>query len=353
MGAVPDFVVSTGDYVQEWMDDHSVNGAELARRLGVSAKHVSELLNGKAPLSQTLSIALADVTGVPARIWNLYETAYREELARRAAEERYAEQFDAARRFPLRYLRAQGVIVSPMRDKSGVVRELLDFFGVASLDAWRRTWSEGSVAYRRTAAVREDAEAVAVWLTMAERRFDADAVAAFDSESLRAALPLLRALTRADLPESIHSAVRLLRSVGVDLCFVPPIPGLGVYGATRWVSGVPVVQLSLLRKTDDQLWFTLFHELGHVLLHGDDKRLHLVDDENEAEREANDFASNVLIPSSFVARFPSGRNIGAIEDLAAEIGVAPSIVLGRVQRDSKDFAWGHALKKKLQFTSDR
>lgn len=351
MSAKPDFVVSTGDYLEEWMDENGVNGAELARRLGVSRKHVSELLSGKATLSQAVAIALSDVTGVPARIWNLYESAYREELARRAAADLYASQYDEASRFPLKYLRGLGVITANSRDKAETVRELLDFFGVASIDAFRQTWSEGSVAYRRTTVDRDDAREIAVWLTIAEREVVRRDLPSYDAAALRELLPELRALTTADLPESISSAVELLARAGVALCFVPPVPGLGVYGATRWMSGTPILQLSLLRKTDDQLWFTLFHEVGHVLLHGDDHRLHLGDDGSQAEAEANEFASDVLIPRRFLPRLPVTRNIGAVEDLARELGIAPSIVLGRAQRETKDFAWGHKLKRKLEFVS--
>ncbi|WP_228510090.1 MULTISPECIES: ImmA/IrrE family metallo-endopeptidase [Curtobacterium] len=351
MSARPDFVVATGDYLEEWMTEQDVSGAELARRLGVSRKHVSELLSGKATLSQAVSIALSDVTGVPARIWNLYESAYREELARRAAADRYVAQHDEASQFPLKYLRELGVITANSRDKAGTVRELLDFFGVASIDAWRRTWSEGSVAYRRTTVDRDDAREIAVWLTIAERETARRDVSPYDAAALRALLPTLRALTAAELPSSIASAVELLARVGVALCFVPPVPGLGVYGATRWMGGTPILQLSLLRKTDDQLWFTLFHEIGHVLLHGDDHQLHLGDDGSDAELEANQFASDLLIPREFLDRLPLTRNIGAVEELAKELGIAPSIVLGRAQREMKDFAWGHKLKRKLNFAS--
>lgn len=353
MSAEPDFVVTTGDYLEEWMNEHDVSGAELGRRLGVSRKHVSELLSGKAPLSQAVSIALADVTGVPARIWNLYESAYREELARRFASDRYAAQFDEASQFPLKYLRQLGVITASPRDKAGTVRELLNFFGVASIEAWRRTWSEGSVAYRRTTVKRDDAREIAVWLTVAEREAARRELPLFDAGALQALLPELRGLTVGDLPSSIDSAEELLGRCGVALCFVPPVPGLGVYGATRWMSGTPILQLSLLRKTDDQLWFTLFHEIGHVLLHGDDRQLHLGDDGSVAEAEANDFASDVLIPPQYVSRLPLTRNIAAIEDLARELGIAPSIVLGRAQRETKDFAWGHALKRNLEFAAER
>lgn len=87
------------------MDDEGIDAAELARRLGVTRKHVSELLSGKAPLSHPLALALERVTQVPARIWNQYETVYRSDLARVREEQELDAQYDEAKKFPLTYLR--------------------------------------------------------------------------------------------------------------------------------------------------------------------------------------------------------------------------------------------------------
>ena len=111
----------------------------------------------------------------------------------------------------------------------------------------------------------------------------------------------------------------------------------------------PLIQLSCLMKTDDQIWFTLFHELGHVLLHGE-KELYVSGDQGAEEDEANAFAADVLVPPGHVSRLPRRRDTVAISRLASELGVAPSIVLGRAQRQTGDFAWGHALKRRVDWT---
>ena len=86
MTTLPDYAVSPGDHIEEWLDDQGINAAELARRLDVTPKHVSELLSGKAPLSATVALGLERVTGIPARIWNRFEAGYREDLARARAK---------------------------------------------------------------------------------------------------------------------------------------------------------------------------------------------------------------------------------------------------------------------------
>ena len=84
MTVLPNYAVSPGEHIQEWLLDHGVDAPEFARRLDVTQKDVSELLAGRAPLSAAVALGLERVTGVPARMWNAFESGYREDLARLA-----------------------------------------------------------------------------------------------------------------------------------------------------------------------------------------------------------------------------------------------------------------------------
>jgi HTH-type transcriptional regulator/antitoxin HigA len=351
MTAQPDYAVPTGEFIAEWMGDNGLTAAELSRRLGVSRKHVSELLSGKATLSHALALDLERVTDVPARIWNQYEAGYREDQARLEADEALVAQYDEAETFPLAYLRKHGLITAGARDKAGTVGQLLGLFDVASIAAWHATWECGSVAYRRSVTSRPKPHDLAVWLTLGEQQVDWDTLEPFDTDALRGALPALRDLTRDDPSRYLDRLTAILADRGVALTFVPEIPGLGIYGVTRWLRDHPVVQLSMRRKTDDQLWFTVFHELGHVLLHPHDG-LYLTTDADEAERQANRFAADTLIPPDAVVRMPLSRNMAAVERFADEIGVAPGVVLGRVQHETGDYAWGDRLKRRFRYRTD-
>ena len=349
--ALPDYAVSPGDFIQEWLDENDVNAAELARRLDVTPKHVSELLSGKAPLSAALSIALERVTGTPAKLWNRTEAIYREDLARLAECENLEAQYDEAKLFPLSYLRKFGFLTATAKDKVGTVRELLQLLRIGDLGAVEATWLNPKVAYRKTKLNTDKSYEQAMWLALGEYAARSEELPDFDREGLEGLLPKLRSLTAEPNPvESLDKVKELLNEVGVAFALIPPIPGFGVYGATRWIAEHPLVQLSVRGKSDDQLWFTLFHELGHVLLHGH-KTVFVQGTEGKEEDEADNFASRTLIPQEFVHRIPTSRNLAAVQELADELGIAPSIVLGQAQRITKDYKWGHSLKVKLEWGS--
>lgn len=141
-------------------------------------------------------------------------------------------------------------------------------------------------------------------------------------------------------------ARELLASHGIVLIAEPQIPGMKVDGAAFLVNDVPVIGMTLRRDTIDGFWFTLLHEVGHIMLHYrtglssgffDDSELSAVD---EIEEEANEFASNMLIPEEKWRRSPAriAKAAEVIERFAEQIGVHPAIVFGRIQKERGDYA---------------
>lgn len=137
-----------------------------------------------------------------------------------------------------------------------------------------------------------------------------------------------------------------------ELCkaLVSAVLRLGIHGATRWFEGRPLIQLSGLFKSDDQLWFTLFREIGYVLLH-DPRGLYLANSQDKMEEEANEYTMRLLVLQEYEARLPDGRSLKAVRSLADELGIAPSIILGQAQHRTRDYAWGQRLKRKVDLTT--
>ncbi len=155
----------------------------------------------------------------------------------------------------------------------------------------------------------------------------------------------------------------LCSDAGVAIVFIPELPRTRTYGATRWLSpGKALIQLSLRGKTDDLLWFNFFHEAGHILLHG--KRDVFIEAEagnrpevrkSDKELEADHFAQDFLIPSVEYHSFIQAQDftLANIRRFANRLGIAPGIVVGRLQHDGKiPFSKGNVLKKRFKFSEN-
>ena len=114
--------------------------------------------------------------------------------------------------------------------------------------------------------------AVAAWLRKGEIEAGKIETSSYNPRSFKGALKKIRSLTT-EPPEIFEPEVKkLCAEGGVAIAFAPELPGTRVYGATRWLKATKaLIQMSLRGKTDDHLWFTFFHEAGHILLHGKDE----------------------------------------------------------------------------------
>jgi hypothetical protein len=144
-------------------------------------------------------------------------------------------------------------------------------------------------------------------------------------------------------------------STGVALVWVPELKGATASGATRWIrDDKALVQLSLRYKCDDQLFFSLFHEAGHVLLHRkSDAFLEGVGDDTPEEREADRFAADCLIPRSEYERLiDEPLSVARIVAFAGRLGIAPGVVVGRLQHERRlPFNSGNQLKRRLAWAT--
>jgi HTH-type transcriptional regulator/antitoxin HigA len=141
---------------------------DLARRAGLSPKHVNRLLHGLVPLSPDVAVRLERVIGTPARIWNRLEANYRSDLERIQSKRDLAADVMWVRDFPVSELVKRDILPADPSDKVSRLEQLLAFFGVASVDTWDDVYAELACAFRTTKAFEAKPKALAAWLRLGE-----------------------------------------------------------------------------------------------------------------------------------------------------------------------------------------
>jgi HTH-type transcriptional regulator / antitoxin HigA len=319
----------------------------------MSHKTISQIVNIGAPISVDTAERFELVLGIPASFWNRRELAYREATTK--AEETAKLEADIAwlRELPVRELIERGYI-EPTDDKAQLVRRMLQFFAVSSVAAWRQLVTTPAMRFRGGKAQDRKPGYVAAWRRIGIIQARDIETQPFDAQKFRRALQAIRRLTAESATVWQSEVVRLCAAAGVAVVFTKEITGASVSGATRWLTkDKALIQLSLKYKTDDQLWFTFFHETGHILRHS--KKQVFIDygysEEDAEEREANKFARDFLIPPAYAAQLPKiARDRERIKEFAKLIGVSPGIVVGRLQHDELLYASAYNdLKRKLEW----
>jgi HTH-type transcriptional regulator / antitoxin HigA len=354
-----DWVSPPGDTISDLLEERDWTQAQLAERLGYTTKHISLLINGKAPINEETALKLERVLGSTAVFWLNREAQYRAYLANLEEENRLQGWTSWLDRLPVKDLMNQGVIPQcrlSAKNKPALVKKLLQFFGVASPEDWQKYYVGMEVSFRRTRQKQSDVGAISTWLRLGEIAAEQLDCPKYNKPKFEKALREIRTLTVL-LPEEFAVKMRqLCWEAGVVLVLVPSIQRAHVSGMARWLNPhKALIQLSLYGKTNDRFWFNFFHEAAHILLH--DKQDIFLDEwdgekslESEQEREADRWAREFLIPPDYERELSELQSKKDVVNFAERINIHPAIIVGRLQHDGRiPIAWMNGLKDSFGF----
>lgn len=337
----PNFATPPGDTLLETIQALGMSQIELESRTGINKKTINRIIKGKEPITQKTALAFEKVLKVPAHFWLNMDNRYRQHLARQAEAETMSAHAEWGKLFPYSQMVKVGFVPAESTP-GGKIAALLEFFGVSQPDGWRQMYGglKSELSYRKTAKASDKLGALSAWLRQGEIQAEAVPCADFDEAAFTKALEKIRTFTNEEPKIFLPKMKQLCANAGVVYLLVPELPGLGISGVMRWYRGRPVIQQSLLFKSNDHFWFTFFHEAKHVLqkrkkdifLEG----VNAEHDDQQREDEANSFAGNLLIPDKEWERFITEEveaRSAVIKSFASRIKIHPGIVVGRMMRE--------------------
>jgi HTH-type transcriptional regulator / antitoxin HigA len=336
----PTLVTPPGVTISDLLEEQGIRQNELATRMGVTPKFINELVAGKAPVTPPTALALERALGTPAHFWLAREAQYQEARARESEAACLHDSIPWLAEIPYLDMVKFGW-VRACSSKVEAVSECLNFFGVASTAAWREQYVDrtAATAYRMSTKVAASEGSVAAWLRAGEREGLKIECAPYDRDLFLETVIWARSLTTVTEPsEFLPQLLRRFAACGVAVAIVRAPRKCPISGAVHWLTPAKaLIQLSFKYLRNDNFWFTFFHECGHIALHSK-KLLFLegerVDDGDEGE--ANTFAADKLIaPSDWSTFSPFLISDAAIREFANKVGIAPGIVLGRLQNEKR------------------
>lgn len=320
-----------GETIREQLEDRGMTQKEFAVRMDMSEKHVSHLINGEVRMTPDVAMRLESVLGIPARFWLKLEAIYQEKLARVKMENEMEADEELAKRFPYSEMANYGW-VPPTRSAHEKAVNLCAFFQVARLNAIENLVIPG-IAYRRTGANEKNNYVLAAWAQQARIEAKSRDVSSVNIARLQDSIPQIRAMTTESPEVFCPRLVSLMSSCGVALIFLPHMNGSFLHGASFFDGSKIVMGMTVRGKDADRFWFSLFHEIAHIVKGHIGKPEGTTEDD---EQVADAFAAEVLIPQAELQPFIHGNDfsVSSIKQFAKKINIAEGIVVGRLQKEN-------------------
>ena len=328
----PDWASAPGSTIADILTERDISVGEFAQIMGNTSEQARELIEGRATITIAIARRLAKVLGASVEFWMSRDFQYRQDIARlHETDEQWLAELPIGDMIRFGWLKA-----AP--HPSDEMQACLHFFGVPSVPAWREAYAElqQMVAFRTSPSFDSRPASVAAWLRRGEIEGEAIDCSPWDPRRFKESLSDIRSLTREKDPSRFIPKLRALCAAGgVAMAVVRAPNGCRASGATRFFSpNRALLLLSFRYLSDDQFWFTFFHEAGHLLLHGK-KGFFLEGVDAPAtpeEQEANEFAERTLVPPDLRAAL-LGLRVGSREVIrfARRLGVSPGIVVGQLQ----------------------
>jgi HTH-type transcriptional regulator/antitoxin HigA len=331
----PARAVLPGEVIDAELHARGWTQRDLADIMHRPPQAISEIVRGSKQITPETALELAAAFDTSAEVWINLETNYRLHLARR---DRGDNGNDIARRRHLYEL-------LPVNDliRRGWVR---DGETIDQLESAVQAFAGGdparivpSVSFRHTAARTPEHAVQVAWVLRVQHLAAQQRVQPFDRAKLAEALPAIRAFANA--VEQVAALPPLLNTLGIRFVIVPALPKTFIDGAVCDVETTPTIALTLRYDRIDSFWFTLMHELAHLVLGHTALHLDRMDDDiqqcEEQEVAANDQARGWLINhqalKTFVTRVKPYFAKEKVIRFATEQHVHPGIVVGQLMHD--------------------
>ena len=330
-----------GYYVAEIIEDMGVTQAEFAIRMGTTSKTVSQLVNGQANISNDLAQKLAAMLGTSIEFWLNLQTAFDEKVIELDRARVLDEQSEIVIAIDYSYF-VDVANLPPARTNSEKIENLCSFFVISDLRILKQ--EDFLVNFRSGVANFEEKNIInsRAWLQTALNVATKIHTAPFNADKLKAYLPEIRSMTLQNPDVFLPRLREIFSECGVAFVLLPYLKNSGINGAVKWINQDRVVlAMNNRRLSADTFWFSLFHEIKHVLqqktktvfIRSNTHEMREIN--NRLEDEADTFAENILIPAQAFYRFhPSKYTSDAeIVAFANQVGVHPGVVAGRLQHE--------------------
>lgn len=322
-----------GIYIKDSLEAMEMTSKEFSLRTGISERILSSIINGKCSITFEVAYKLSKFFDSSIDVWTNLQTQYDMYLHETEIEKELDDDWNLVKNIK-KYLIDHNYIDENDK-KEIIVEKVRRLVGVNNLTLLNN--KDSFVCFKEQQNNGDNYFYQNFWVALAIKEARKKKNNSFNSKLLKSYISEMRNLTTKSQEEFIPRLIEIFEECGVSFVLLPYLTKSYIYGVTKWL-GKDNVMLAVSNKSEkaDLFWFTIFHELSHVLM--EHRRETLISVEGRIDEEANEMAKNILIPKEEWNDFVSKRNFSeiSIKKFAGKINILPCIVLGRLHKELPD-----------------
>ena len=338
-GISRELLIHPGETIAEVLEARGITQAELASRTGVSAAYISNVIAGKKGVSAKFAMGLEYALGVPKSFWLNLQANYEAELLEVNEEQTITEAERKVRedlKDIVKYLRQIGRMPAREGKDDSIIslRKALQISDIANL---KEMIPMG--AFRMAVNTRVNDNVLGAWIRLCQLAENNKSISTkFSKNSTHDLINEIKNVMCKKNTNIQSDLKEVMQKYGIDFSVVKNFRGAPVQGyISQRPDGVYQMALTIRGAFADIFWFSLFHEIGHIVNGDIGRNLKFLDDGSNQEQElkADLFASNMLLSPESYKVFIQEKDfsIGAICKYAKSQNVMPYIVIGRLQKE--------------------
>lgn len=321
-----------GYYIKEIVDESGLTQEDFAKRLDTTPKNLSLLIRGEQRLSSDIAMKLARMVGTSISYWLNLQNSYDALSTEFKSDEELAIERKVFESLDYKYFRDNFGLPSLPRKIDEQIKEVRNFLNVATLKVF--TKRDMAVSFRSSTEELAEANTIkanAMVQIATNKALRVDAPK-FNKNRFEEAVKYALTLTK-NHNEFYPLLYKSFLEAGVIFVILPNLSGSKINGATKKIGDSIMLMVNDRRLNADSFWFTLFHEIGHII--NGDYGISFEKETGEQEELANKYAEDSLIPSKQYQEFKDKNqfDLQSICLFANQINRDPGIVLGRLQND--------------------
>ena len=352
-----DLIIHPGETIKEILEDRNMTQDELAIRTGYSSKHISEIISGKKNISSKFANSLEYVFNIPTEFWiNLQGIYDKEVIELEKINQIEDKEFEVLLELKdiIKYCQNVGIIEKTNNDALTVL-SMRKFLNVNNLTTIPNLPLQ-QVAFRGSKKQKVNINVLYAWKKICEYLTDKIIIInEFNVIKLENKYSDIKKTMFLEPNLMVTELKKIFADCGIAFEVVRNFVGAPVQGYIQKKEDKVILCMTIRQSFSDIFWFTLFHEIGHLL---DDDFNNLYIDysfiDSKEERQADLFAKNILINDDDYDKFLKNNklNYSNIKSFANTQGVIPSIVIGRIQNDYKDYTLFAKYKEKYKWVNE-